>query len=470
MDRGYFLSSLSNKISDYIKWAGLSDVNCPDLEISGAQIDSRRVIEGNVFFALSGEFANGEDYILDAFKNGASFVFASESCDIEDKRIIKVPDALEALVKIATAYRRELGAKVLAITGSVGKTSTKNFCYDILSQKYKTHMSPGNYNTVTGLSMAILSAPRNTEIMVLEHGVDTIGEMASLVDITDPDVAIITNIGESHLERFKTRENIYREKIGIVDKFSPNSSLVLKGSDDFLDNFESQAFGVYRVFEESKTSSKWLEGRRSGVSLISNIEVSLNGTLFDISFDGEKHRCRTQLIGGHFAINAGLSIIACLKFGLNFDDIMLGLSLTRPEPLRFDVKEFKGIVLINDAYNSSLTSIKASLKSAAAISEGRLIAVLGDVLESGEDPASDHIEIGTSLLDIHVDHVFFYGNLMRHAHKVYKKPSSYHLDFEELCDSLCHFIKGGDTVIIKGSRAMKMERLEDFLRGSLCII
>lgn len=454
------MSEMSQTIGEYIKFSGgFSEIDY-NTEVFGAQTDSRNIKTGNVFFAIKGEKLNGEDYIPMAFSNGASFAFASKECLLEDSRIIKVDNVTEALKKIAISYRKKLKTKVLAITGSVGKTSTKNYSYNILSQKYKTHKSPFNYNTVTGLSMAILSAPSNTEVMVLELGVDTIGEMKELTELTNPDIAIITNIGESHLERFKTKENIFREKISVCDGFGENSILVLNGEDDYLSSFKTGNFKVIKVFQNKDKNCDFNDD-----AFINFIKVNSDGTEFSLFFEKNKFLFNTCLIGEHFVMDASLSIVACSKLGVNMEEAFRGILATKSEKMRFERFLISGINLINDAYNSSFTSIMASVKSAKEISNSRLILALGDVLESGTEPEKNHSLIGESLSQFDIDHVFFYGELMEYAHKSYRGESSHFFDFEKMCISVNDLLRVGDTILIKGSRSMKMERLEDYIRS-----
>lgn len=439
-------------IGDYIAWSGGETTCDKNTLVKGAAVDSRRVNAGEVFFALKGESEDGEAYVDSAFEKGASFAFVCKDYKGEDKRLIRVADTLDALVSIAKSYKALLNVKTIGITGSVGKTSTKNLCYSMATSSFKTHKSPGNYNSITGLCMSILGAPKDVELLVLELGVDTIGEMHGLADIARPDIAIITNVGESHLERFGSRRAIFEEKIGICEYFTEKSALVLPVDGDFLDSFESNDFKVERV--------GCAPHENMADYLIERVEFGINGTEFSILIDGEVERFFTPLIGAHFALDAALCIAALSNLGLSTALAKTALMTSEAEPMRFELKKINGVSIINDAYNSSLTSLKASLATAAKIAPHRLIAVIGDILESGIDPAGEHAKIGKEITGLGADFVFFYGKLMKIASDNYEGAAAHISDFDTLCSEVIGFIKTGDTLLIKASRSIALENLE----------
>ncbi|MDO4772587.1 MAG: UDP-N-acetylmuramoyl-tripeptide--D-alanyl-D-alanine ligase [Bacillota bacterium] len=455
--------SSKHNIKDFLKWLGMdSDAYEPD-EISGVAVDSRLVSPGNVFFALQGSKENGEKYIKNAIENGATYVFASKNYEYHDHKIIKVDDTLEALKKIAIAYRKSMACKVLAITGSVGKTTCKNFAYSILSEKFRTEKTFGNYNTVTGISMSILDMPKNTEVMVLELGVDSVGDMEDLIEVAEPDYGIITNISESHLERFGSKKAIFDEKIKLAGAFKKGSVLVVNGESEFLDVYQNDAFKVVKLFEDEK---KYQASKKDGVdsALLKNTSLSSLGTSFSILQKGKQDNFAMKLFGKHLAFNAALAILVCEEMGASWNLAKLGILKTRSEAMRFDLSEIDGFRIVNDAYNSSFKSLEASIRTARELTKGKLYVLIGDIKEIGDDAKKKHAEIGAFLSDMGIDCAMFYGEMMAEAKKAYKGKEALH--FDDLNEVAVHVLKNisrEDTFLVKASRALELERVSDLV-------
>ncbi len=452
-------SSVKHKISDIISYVDAEFYGDLDGVISGVSIDSRLVIKNNLFFAIKGEHENGEKYIEKAFENGASYVFASKDYVSDDKRIIRVCDTLEALKKIAISYKNKIGAKVLAITGSVGKTTCKNLAYSILSRKYKVAKTFANYNTVTGISMSILDMPLDTEIIILELGVDTIGEMKELVKIADPDFALISNIASSHLERFGTVENIFKEKIQLVSNFSKEACLVLNGESQYLSNFESDKFEVIKLFNKNSSFEK-----KERVAYISDFSVSRNGTKFKLELGGISHVFETSLFGEHVAFDAALVILICEKMGVPIKVIKEKIIECEQDAMRFDLLDVDSFIIINDAYNSSFKSLESSIKTARLLAENKLFVCMGDILEIGENPNYEHSLIGEKVSKLNIDEAIFFGPLMKNAYETYSLANKSKFDEIEECASyILKKMKKGDVLLVKASRGIKLERLSNFI-------
>lgn len=455
-------------IESYLRYAGLEHRNFSQLKmnqpLSSARIDSRLVKEGDVFFALRGQQQNGEDYIPSAIKNGAALIFASQSCEFKDDCIIKVDDVCQIFKTIVAARLKELGSKVIGITGSVGKTSTRNFCFAVLNEKYRVHKARGNYNTATGIMMTIMDAQDDTDIMLLEMGVDTVGEMQELVSIARPSIAIITNIGESHLERFGSREGIFREKSGIFKELTEEGCLIVRGGDEYLDRIKKGKFELKRLYRSSLP-----EGQSASSNyLVSAVRCGIEGTTFELKKGADNYHLRLKQIGEHMAFDAALAAILGLHLGLNEAEIKRGLLKTELEKMRFEVLAGSHFTVINDCYNSSFMSLKASLQTAITIKKTRLIAVIGDILEIGEDPALEHRKIGEELSQMDIDFIYFYGEGMKHAYQAYQNKALHfeREDLEGLEKSLLAEIKAGDLILCKASRSLALERVVDFLLNS----
>lgn len=452
-------------IRDYLIYAGLDSAKYSqlqlDLALGSARIDSRLVQEGDVFFALKGQNQKGEDFIPSALEKGAALVFASKACEREEARIIKVDDVYQSFKSIVAARLRELRPRVVGITGSVGKTSTRNFCYAVLSEKFKVHKARGNYNTATGIMMTIMDAPDDTDIMLLEMGIDTAGEMEELVSIARPTLAIITNIGESHIERLGSREGIFREKSVIFKHFSGDDCLIVRGGDAYLDAIEEGGFKLRRVYQSLPAEHRPSAYR----SLVHDVAISLEGTRFRLNLGTGDYAFRLRQIGEHMAFDAALALMLGLELGLSEEEMARGLLKTELEKMRFELIGVKNYTLINDSYNSSFTSLMASLQTAMRIKKTRLIAVIGDILEIGEDPALEHAKIGQTLSKLDVDLIYFYGESMRYAYEAYEGGARYYgrEDMDGLLRQLEAEIREGDIVLCKASRSLALERVVDYL-------
>ncbi len=461
-DKEDFREHASHKISDFIKWLDL-DIKIEDKAVSGVQVDSRLVNKNCVFFAIKGENENGEKYIDDAFKNGASYVFASKTCEKEDDRIIKVDDSLEALKKIAIEYKKSLNAKVLGITGSVGKTTCKNFAYAILNERYRTAKTYGNYNTVTGISMSILDMPKDTEAIILEMGVDKPNEMNELVDIALPDYAIVSNIYESHLEGFGSKEGIFNEKIKIASRMDEDSFLSLNGESEFLSDYQNDKLNLIKVFEDENLYKKFVN-TDCDATFIKDVQISSDGTSFTLLHDGAEESFTINLFGKHLAFNAAIVIMVCVRMGVSFDEARKGLLKSEPELMRFDRFIVDGYQIINDAYNSSYDSLMAAIKTSRILSENKLLVMMGDILEIGGDAGAKHRQIGKDLSKLGMDYAIFYGEHMKEAYQSYKgKQAKYFEKIDDAAMYIMNYIEKGDTLLLKASRSLALERVSDLV-------
>ncbi len=458
-----YRKSTTHNIKDLLKLIELDSDAFADTEVSGIAIDSRLVKEGNIFFALQGEKENGEKYIDQAFENGASFVFANKSYQGQNSKIIKVDNTLETLKKLAIEYRKSLNCKVLAITGSVGKTSCKNFAYSVLSEKYNCAKTYANYNTVTGICMSVLDMAQDTELMVLELGVDSIGEMDQLVEIANPDYAIISNVSDSHLEKFGSKKAIFDEKIKIVDKFTADSVLVTSGECEFLDDYNTDKFKLIKVFEDEVLYQKSLDmGIES--ALVKNVKITDIGTAFTIKHGDKEDNFAIKLFGKHLAFNAAIVIMVCESIGVPFDLAKIAVIETETDIMRFDIAKLEGYKIINDAYNSSYKSLEAAIKTARELTKGKLYVMMGDILEIGGDAKQKHAEIGKELSALGIDYPMFYGDLMQEASKTYQGKNVKFFDsLDDAAMFVLNNIANEDTFLVKASRSIALERVCDLV-------
>jgi UDP-N-acetylmuramoyl-tripeptide--D-alanyl-D-alanine ligase len=455
-------------VREVAEWCGaeekfrLSDNG--DMLLSGVSTDSRKMKPGQLFVPLLGERFDGHDYIQSALAAGASASLWDKSIPLPpdiDIPIILVENTLIALQRLAVGYLRQLKAKVVAVTGSNGKTTTKDLISSVLSTRYRVHKTEGNFNSQIGLPLTILSVLPGTEIVVLEMGMSSRGEIAILSNLAQPDVAIITNIGESHLLHLGSRSNIARAKLEITEGLTPGGKLVYNGDEPLLteqlaamqlpDGVGIITFGEY-------SDHDWVAR---------DIRVTAEGTDFSVARAHESvAEYKLPVPGSHNAVNALAAIAVGRLFGLSFDEIGAGLASVRLTGMRIERSlANNGAVILNDAYNASPTSVKAAINLVAQMSGYPLKwIVLGDMLELGPDEAGFHAEIGRYLTASKADKVLVYGPLSKHMYREAKSnfPEGNVLYFEdkgELTDYLFQQLAPEDLVLVKASRGMRLEEI-----------
>lgn len=405
-------------------------------EIVKVVMDSRKVGENSLFFAIN----NGNNYINDVLEKGAALVIADNYFG-NDERVVKVPDTILAMQELAKEYREALDVKVIGITGSNGKTTTKDMIYSILSQKYSCKKTEGNYNNHIGLPYTILQLEDNDEVLVLEMGMSGFGEIDKLCKIAEPDYGLITNIGDSHLEFLKTRENVFKAK-GEMIKYISAENLIIFGDDFYLKDVSGITVGYG---ENCKKQIKDFCDTENG------IEFKLAGNIFSIFLNG-KHNC----------INGAMAVIMGEKLGLSYDEIQKGFKNLSLTPMRFQKIERGETLYINDAYNASPISMKYSLETFDKLYNDReKIAVLGDMLELGENEIEYHREVLEKAMNIRVNKIYIYGERMKKAYSILgeNKKIEYFKEKEAIKEKINKDFFGKKAVLLKGSRGMKMEEI-----------
>ncbi len=406
-----------------------------------------------MFFALKGENVNGERFVEDALEKGASCVVVSKTFDLlDDDRLVFVDDVFNALKVSARKYREEVCPVVVAVTGSVGKTTTKELLYQIFSNKGKTIKTKGNLNTEVGISVTLLSMDDDTEYAVLEHGIDCVGEMEREVMISNPDHAVITIIGSSHLQVFGSREVIFREKYSVSNHLGGSSYLVINSDDDFMSRLADDA-----VFNTVSVGySKYSDYRIEDVVGFHSFSLR--------SKKGDEFKYELAVTGEHFVKDAAFASATALCLGFTYDDVRRGLQQFKAVKGRFEILDNKGIIVVDDSYNSSLESIVSSSISLGEINSKRKFAVLGDVLEISGSPEVSHSKIGVVIDEdkkINFDKVYFYGKMMRHAYVSYRGNKEHFDDKVELIKTLRRELKSGDAILVKASRGIALDEVVD---------
>ncbi|MGI6686629.1 MAG: UDP-N-acetylmuramoyl-tripeptide--D-alanyl-D-alanine ligase [Bacillota bacterium] len=425
-----------------------------DILINNISTDSRKVKKGDLFIALQGENFDGHDFIPIAVKKGAAVVIAHKPVMGElPVPVIMVSDTGQALLDLARSYRQKLQKPVIAVTGSVGKTSTKNMIAAALSFKWQVHKTEANFNNNIGLPLTILQWEEEHDLMVVEMGMRGFGEISALTHAAQPSIAVITNIGISHLERLGSQENILKAKLEIVEGMEKNGVLMLNANDPLLSkstpNYSGKIIYVGREVEADYTAYDIINDGEYGVS-------------FKIELKGQEYCFNIPAVGEHNVANALFGIACGIELGLSPIEIMRGLESFRPEKLRCDIIERSGIKFINDSYNASPDSMKAALDILAHLAQGkRSIAVLGNIFELGEMAGPAHFQVGEMCRDLGVDFTAIIGENAFDLARGIGDSKKYKIfdNHEEIVKYLKSYLKQGDVVLIKGSRGMRMERI-----------
>lgn len=420
-------------------------------------VDSRLVTHGGTFFGIKGNRVNGSDYYKDAFNKGAKVCVLqgkiNDLTKLEGKTIVIVNDALDALKQLA-AYKRSLfSGKVIGITGSVGKTSTKELASKVLEKRYKVLKTMGNQNSQVGLPLTILRL-KDEDVMVLEMGMSNKGEMHNLSMIARPSIAVITNVLTAHIGNFGTRENILKAKLEILDGMN-GGALIINADNDLLsksygllkDGFKVYTYGINSVCDLKAT----------------NVRVGVN-TLFDVD-----NICDLKVTGGDaFIYNALVAVLTGRLLNIDDAEIKRAICDATGMPHRLQVIEKDGIKIIDDTYNASYDSVKAALEFLKMFKEKK-IAVLADMLELGESALHIHKMVGDEVIKNNVNVLLTIGNNSKIMSKYVKENSNNkikikHFDDEEKLKSyLKRLIKPGDVILIKGSNGFKLATLVEYL-------
>ena len=423
-------------------------------EITGAVIDSRQVEPGYLYIPIRGERVDGHRFIPDVFEKGALAVLSEEPLENPAGPYIQVASSEQALKDIAEFYRSTLSIKIIGITGSVGKTSTKEMIASVLAQKYHVHKTLGNFNNEWGLPITIFDMPEDTEVAVLEMGVNHFGEMRRLSSVASPDICVITNIGIAHLEFFKTREGILQEKSQMIQDMKNGGSIILNGDDDLLSKM-SPVKGVTPVFFGMGDNCAFRAD---------NIEPQgLRGTSCTITLkDGSSFDCLVPVPGIHMVSNAVAGAAVGYTLGLTADEIKAGIESLPSIPGRNHIIETDHMIILDDCYNANPISMKASI-DVLNMAIGRKVAVLGNMGELGDTAEALHAEVGTYAAEQNVDLVCGIGDLTRslveEASKGANTEALWFADNESFIQAIPDIIKDGDNVLVKASHGMNFPQI-----------
>lgn len=415
--------------------------------------DTRKIEKDNIFFALKGENFNGNNYVKDALLKGASIAIIDELVnpleELEGQGIvIQVEDTGNALLDLANFYREKLGIKVVGITGSTGKTSTKDLVAAFLSGKYKVFKTKGNFNNQIGLPLMILELDSSYDVAVLELGMSDLGEIHELARCARPDIAAITNIGLSHIENLKTRENILKAKMEITDFFSDSNILVLNGEDDYLKKVTSDKYKVLKT------------GYNKSFNYIArDIVLGESTTEFVLSSKDSIYKFTLPMVGQHNVLNALLAVAVARSLDVTLDEMKEGIDNFEATSMRLEFIKDNGFTIVNDCYNASPDSMKAALDVLNSLKGKRKVAILGTMNELGSEAERAHREVG-EYASTKADLLMTTGDYKSCYMEGYKgKELIVFNSKDELINSLEKIIEKDDVVLVKASRGIKFEEI-----------
>lgn len=436
------------------------------MEITGAVLDSRKVEVGYAFFASCGEKVDGHSFIPQVVEKGASLVICEKAPEADIPYIL-VEDSLEALKTVAAFYREQLDIPVIGITGSVGKTSTKEMIAAVLGAKYNVLKTQGNFNNEVGLPLTILSIREEHEVAVVEMGISDFGEMHRLSKIAKPDICVITNIGQCHLENLIDRDGVLKAKTEIFDFMAPEGFVVLNGDDDKLVEIkEVQGRKPYFFGMEEIASMETKQDTDKQVYATDIQSKGLFGSEFVMSLFGQKLQAMVPLPGQHMVTNAVAAGCIGHILGMENADILKGMASVQATGGRSNIMRLEDKVVIDDCYNANPVSMKSAV-DLLMMAQGRKYIILGDMFELGAEELTLHREVGMYAAMARLDGMIFIGKLAREMYEGALKlraTAEYYPDKEAFFAA--HNAKdfADTTVLVKASHGMHFEEIVEWLK------
>lgn len=437
----------------------LNDIACAlgvkasaDAVVTGVSIDSRTVTQGDLYIAIKGERYDGHSFIDAAVESGAAAVICSKGENYGCPSI-KVGDTSQAFLSLAHWYRGLFGIPVVGLTGSVGKTTTKEMIAAVLSSEYNTLKTQGNLNNQIGVPRTIMGIDESTQAAVIEMGMDNKGQISQLSRCASPTCAVITNIGVSHMENLGSREGILSAKLEILDGLCENAPIFLNGDDPYL---------MSAVIENRPVIYYGVDNSVCDYRAV-NIIPSSRGTEFDIKYKDNVTHIVLPAIGKHNVYNAAAAFAVGIENGVSPEKAAEGLLTYEPSGMRQRIKEVGGILFIEDCYNASPDSVRAALNTLAGLDNKRKIAVLGDMLELGSVSEDAHRSSGMIAAKKGIDAVLTYGErsvaTAQKAEEMGVGITQSFLSQKKLASYLSKLLRPGDAVLFKASRGMELENV-----------
>ncbi len=453
------------KLSEIVKNINAKCKFNNDITITGVSTDTRTIKKGDLFIALVGEKFDAHDYIDVAEKNGALAVVCSKEVKA-GVPVLYVDDTLLALHRLAAYYKSTLDIKVVAVTGSNGKTTTRDMTAAVLSSKYKVYSTAKNFNNEIGLPKSVLELDNTYDVAVLEMGMNHLGEISRLTNIAKPDIAMITNVGKAHIGNLGSQENILKAKLEITEGLSKNGLLILNGDDALLKTADTGDFTkAFTGIGEAPHKSIFAK----------DIEVKDGKTYFTAVYNKREYTGFIPVLGNYNVLNALEAMRAGAELGVDISDAFKALEGYKSVGMRQETETVNGVKIIKDYYNSSPDSARVALETLEThAAGGKKIAFLGEMLELGDFSSKEHFNLGKMCADNKLDFAFFIGDYSGEFKKgmpenscVFKKDER-----KQLENAISEFVKSGnltsgDAVLVKGSRGMKMEQFYEYLKSVL---
>lgn len=424
-----------------------------DTVIAAVSIDSRKA-EGALFVPIIGERLDGRRFIPNAMENGAVMTLADRNVPYYH---ILVDDTLAAFQNLARGYTAYVGARIVGVTGSAGKTTTKEMIAAALSSKLRIHKTQGNFNNQTGVPQTLLALEEGDEVGVIEMGMNHAGEIRALARMAEPEVCVITNIGEAHIEYLGSREGILAAKSEMLEHMKPGGKVIVNGDDDMLITLKQRRDDVitYGI------------GEGNDVRAIDIVDHGLAGVEFTVVSEGINRRVFVPVPGGHMVYNALAAVCVARCFGLAMSDISDGIAAYKPIKGRMDISIGDRLTVVDDTYNANPQSMRAAI-DAVSVAHGRKVLVLGDMFELGDNSDKYHRELGEYAAQSGAGLIIGVGESGAHLCEGAKRSGGEALHFktqDELLKKLSDIIRDGDTILVKGSRGMHLEHTAEALNS-----
>ncbi len=434
-----------------------------DAKVTGVTSDSRKITEGVLFVAISGENFDGHTFVNQALAQGATCALVEKEVELATaKSVILVENTVRAMGAVAKLVMQKLAVPTVGITGSVGKTTTRDMTYAVMSAKYNTLKNDNNFNNEIGVPLTVFKAEESVEAAVIEMGMDCFGEIDRLSKIVQPDTAIITNIGMSHIERLGSQENIYKAKSELFANTKAAGTVILNGDDRILMAHKGEI--------SQKVITVGVKNQNADL-VATDIDSDANSVSFWVCGMGEAFSVTLPIPGEHNVLNALLAVACGLSHGIAPDAISAALSDFALTKMRMDVIKCERITIINDCYNAAPASMEAALSVLSKQAE-RKVAVLGDIGELGTYSYDAHRSLGSAVVKNQIDFLITIGE---HARYIAEGAFQNGMDsiniasadtVEEAYPYLSANIKENDVVLVKASRFMGLERITEFLKNN----
>lgn len=432
------------------------DLKHLQLKVSGVVIDSREVHHGFLFIPIKGERFDGHDFIDAAYDSGALCCFSEKALET-DKPYILVESTLNAFQDLAGFYRSLFSVKVVGITGSVGKTTTKELVASVLTKKYSVLKSKGNLNNQLGVPLTLFRLEKEHEVAVVEMGTNHFGEIKNLAKMARPDICIFTNIGESHLEYLGSKQGVLKAKTEMLEYMDNDGTVIINGDDVLLSTINDKVLDIISFGRNPNNFIYATNVRNLGLLGLEATICSKGKAITDIFIPAP---------GEHMLYNALAAFSSGIALDLSIEQIKAGIKDFAPTENRMNVISLGKIMILNDCYNASPASMKAALDVLSSVG-GRKVCILGDMLELGDNSEEYHFEIGKYACDKNIDVIISVGKLSQNIRRgalLNCKNIVLHFDNQDLMlKDLKKHIADGDTILIKASRGMKLENTVDKL-------